>query len=159
MKKKLAALLLITMVAVQGMTAWAAPVAVPEDVRQISIELGMQYNMCPELIQALCFKESSFNPRAENGGCVGIMQVDPACHKGRMERLGVADLSDIRGNMLVAVDYLSELEAQYEDISIVLMIYNGDSSAADAAEGNADISDFACEVLMLSAELERENGK
>lgn len=159
MRKKLAALLLLTMIAAKEMTVWAAPIDVPEDVRRISAELGAQYNMCPELIQSACFKESSFNPYAENGGCIGIMQVNPDWHRDRMDRLGVMDLYDIRSNMMIGVDYLHELIVQYEDISVALMKYNGDSKAEDLISGSGDVSEYADEILRISAELERENGK
>lgn len=159
MRKRLAALLLIVLIATKETTVWAAPVDVPGDVWQISIELGAQYNICPEVIQAVCFKESSFDPRAENGGCIGIMQVNPSWHEDRMTRLGVADLYDIRSNMMVGVDYLQELIVTYEDISVALMKYNGDSRAEGLMNGSGDVSEYADEILRISAELERENGK
>ncbi len=159
MKKTFAALMASIFVLVPGQAVQAAPIQVPEDVRQLSVELGKEYNICPELIQAMCYKESGFDPYAENGGCVGIMQVNPGWHQDRMQRLGVTDLHDTAGNMAVGADYLSELAAEYEDISIVLMKYNGDSSAGDAMECTADISGYADEVLEISAQLERENGK
>lgn len=159
MRKKLAALLLIVLITTKETTVWAAPVDVPGDVWQISIELGTQYNICPEVIQAVCFKESSFDPRAENGGCIGIMQVNPDWHRDRMDRLGVTDLYDTRSNMLVGVDYLHELIVQYEDIGVVLMKYNGDSRAEGLMNGSEDVSEYADEILRISAELERENGK
>lgn len=141
------------------MIVWAAPIDVPEEVKRISIELGEQYNMCPEVIQATCFKESSFDPRAENGSCIGIMQVNPEWHVDRMARLGVLDLYDTRSCMLVGVDYLAELVSKYEDISVALMKYNGDSNADGLLAGNGDVSEYADKILCISAELERENGK
>ena len=159
MGKKLAALLLIVMIAAKETTVWAAPIDVPADVREISIDLGIQYNTCPEVIQATCFKESSFNPMAENGSCIGIMQVNPEWHAERMARLGVTDLYDTRSNMLVGVDYLHELILQYEDISVALMKYNGDSHAEGLMAGSEDVSEYADEILRISAELERANGK
>lgn len=159
LKKRLIAPLIATLVMVTGMTAQAASIRVPEDVKRFSVELGEQYGMCPELIQTMCFKESSFNPCVENGGCIGIMQVNPDWHRDRMDRLGVTDLYDTRSNMLVGVDYLSELVQEYEDIGIALMKYNGDSHADDAINCTADISVYADEILRISAELERENGK
>ena len=158
MKRKsllLPAVMLLTF----GMTARAAPVQVPEDVRQVSVELGERYGFCPELIQAVCFKESSFDPRAENGSHIGIMQVNPAWHADRMTRLGVTDLYDTRSCMLVGVDYLHELIQQYEDVSVALMKYNGDSRAEGLLDGSGDVSEYADEILRISAELERENGK
>ncbi len=140
-------------------TVQAKTIDVPQEVVEISEELGSQYNICPELIQAICWKESRFQADAECGGCVGIMQVSTKWHKDRMKRLGVTDLKNIRQNMTVAVDYLSELEETYEDIGVVLMIYNGDSSADDVMCYGSDISTYADEILSISAELERENGK
>lgn len=156
--KKLTALLMTTAVIWTSIPVQAS-VQVPEDVERLSIELGGQYNICPETIQAVCFKESSFDPRAENEGCIGIMQIDPKWHEDRMKRLGVTDLYDARQNMLTGVDYLHELLEEYEDISIALMKYNGDSRAAGVENGTEDISEYAESILMLSAELERENGK
>ena len=140
-------------------TVRAAPVQVPEDVRQLSVELGEQYNICPELIQAVCFKESGFDPLAENGGCIGMMQVDAMWRRDRMERLGVTDLYDTRQNMMTGVDLLHELSEEHEDISVVLMTYNGDSRAKGVESGAEDISEYADSILTLSEELERENGK
>ncbi len=135
-------------------------VEVPEDVQEISEELGARYNICPELIQAVCFKESGFQPNAVNGGCIGIMQVSEKWHKDRMEKLGVNSLADMKGNMAVGVDYLSELLKQYDDDpGAALMKYNGDSRLEKLITGTGDLSEYADEVLMLSAELERMNGK
>ncbi len=135
-------------------------VEVPEEVVAISEELGGEYGICPELIQAVCWQESRFQADAENGGCVGIMQVSPQWHRERMERLGVTDLTDPRQNMAVAVDYLAELAAEYEDVGAALMKYNGDRRLDELLEGGmADVSDYARAVLELSAELERRNGK
>lgn len=159
MKKKIAVVLALTIILANGPTAQAKTIDVPQEVVDISEELGNQYGICPELIQAICFKESGFQPDAENGGCVGIMQISPEWHKERMNRLGVLELKDAKGNMTVGVDYLADLVNKYEDIGIVLMVYNGDSGADDVMNGNADISDYAVSILEISAELERENGK
>lgn len=159
MKRMRIILLITVMLLIPSRVVQAAPAQVPEDVRQLSVELGEQYGICPELIQAMCFKESSFNPRAENDGCIGIMQVNPIWHKDRMERLGVTDLYDTRQNMMTGVDYLHELSEEHEDISIALMTYNGDSRVKSVENGTSDISDYVDSILTISAELERENGK
>ena len=158
MRKRLVVLLMVVFL-ITEQNVQAAPIRVPEDVKQISEEIGTQYNMCPETIQAACFKESSFDSQAENGDCIGIMQVNSVWHVDRMEKLGVTDLYDIRSNMLVGVDYLYELIEQYEDISVALMKYNGDSRAEGLMDGSETVSEYADEILRISAELERENGK
>lgn len=158
-KKIILFLLALTIAEEDGMTAQAKTVDVPPEVVEISEELGAQYDICPELIQAICFKESSFQPDAESGGCVGMMQISPEWHKERMDRLGVLELKDTKGNMTVGVDYLAELIRQYEDVGVVLMMYNGDSNAEDVLVGSEEVSSYADEILSISAELEREHGK
>lgn len=152
-------MLALTMIVGSGITVSAEEIDVPQEVVEISEELGAQYNICPELIQAICYKESRFRPDVESGGCVGIMQISPKWHKDRMDRLGVTDLKDIGENMKVATDYLSELSESYEDVGVVLMIYNGDSSVQDVICGADRVLEYAEEILAISEELERKNGK
>lgn len=135
------------------------PAEVPEEVIAISEELGAQYNICPELLQAVAFCESSYRADAVNGDCIGIMQISEKWHKNRMKRLGVTNLLDIRQNMTVAADYLAELAEKYEDVAVVLMVYNGDSDANEVLEGTGEISGYAEKVLELSAALEELHGK
>ena len=139
-------------------TAQAKTIEVPQEVIEISEQLGGQYNICPELIQAICWRESRFTADAEGGGCVGIMQVSPRWQKGRMERLGVTDLTDVEQNMTVSVDYLAELSEDGEDIAKVLMQYHGESDIEERLE-RGEVSDYVSSILRLSEELERENGK
>lgn len=129
-------------------------VEVPEAVIELSEEIGERYCICPELLQAMAWRESRFNPEAVNGSCIGIMQVSERWHRDRMERLGVTDLTDMRQNMLVATDYLAELAKKHGDLDIVLMVYNGDSRA-----GTGIVSEYAESIMALSAELEQLNGK
>lgn len=133
-------------------------IEVPEEVREVSEELGNNYNICPEVIQAICWQESRFKSDAESGGCVGIMQVAPKWHKDRMERLGVTDLKDIRQNMTVAVDYLSELLKDEEDMEEALMRYHGKSKISEKLN-SGKMSAYVESILTLSAELEERSGK
>lgn len=133
-------------------------VEVPQEVAGISQELGQQYGICPETIQAICWVESRFSPDAENDGCLGIMQVSERWHRDRMERLGVTDLTDTEGCMRVAVDYLSELVEDGEDMERALMRYHGESRIMERlSEG--ELSAYVDQVLAVSAMLERRNGK
>lgn len=133
-------------------------VVVPEDVKEISVELGQAYNICPETIQAIGWWESRFQPDVENGGCVGIMQVCPKWHKDRMDRLGVTDLTDTRQNMAVAVDYLADLVQDEEDMEEALMRYHGESRIQERLDAG-EMSAYVEGILALSAELECRNGK
>lgn len=121
--------------------------------------IGAAYSLCPELLQAVAWKESSYDEGAENGGCIGLMQVSERWHRDRMARLQVTDLYDPESNMLVAADYLSELFGRYEDIGMVLMIYSGDSGAEKLALTGEGLSEYVEEVTEYASYLERQHGK
>lgn len=129
-----------------------------QDVEELSIRVGKEFCICPETLQAIAWQESRYQEEAEAGGCSGLMQISERWHRERMERLGVTDLHDPEGNMRVAADYLAELAARYEDIGMVLMIYNGDSQAAEYGE-TGELSDYAAAILEKSYQLEQEHGK
>lgn len=121
-------------------------------------EISADYGICPELIMAIIESESSGKADAVNGICVGLMQINAPFHRDRMVRLGVTDLYEPEENILVGVDYLMELAAEYEDISLVLDIYNGNSKAFANYE-NGILSDYAKGILERAEELERIHGK
>ena len=130
-------------------TESAEVIALTEEVAEI-------YSICPELLQAMAFFESNNQPRVVSaGGDIGLMQVNPRWHQERMDRLGVTDLTDGRGCIMVGADYLHELFQEYEDPALVLMCYNmGTSNAIKEFERGA-ISNYAKEILQLSQQLER----
>ena len=150
----IAAALLISLLGA-GVRAQAEECVVPDHILEISNEIGKEYNICPELLQSIAFQESRFQADAQNGGCTGLMQVNPAWHEDRMRELGVTDLYDPEQNMEVAADYLQELFGRYEDVRTVLMVYHGEAGAVDKAEA----SQYADEILERSAALERLHGK
>lgn len=107
---------------------------------------------------AIIEKESSGQADAVNGDCKGLMQVSERWHTDRMERLGVTDLYDPYGNIIIGVDYLAELATEYEDIALVLDIYSGNSKAFQNYE-HGIVSIYAKEILERTAELERLHEK
>ena len=129
------------------------------EVEELSILAGEEFGVCPELLQAVAWKESGYREDAENDGCIGLMQVGRRWHQERMERLEVTDLYDPQGNMRVAADYLAELFERFEDAGRVLMVYNGDSSAWGYQRTGDDLSDYARSILEKAAGLERAHGK
>lgn len=130
-----------------------------EDVQGYCAEIGELYGICPELLMSIAEHESGGNQYAENGSCKGLCQVSVKWHADRMEKLGVTDIYDEYSNILVAADYIAELREDYEDVAILLMVYNGDSNANKAMNGNSDISYYATSILERSAELERLKNK
>lgn len=122
------------------------------------VKYGEEYGICPELLMAIIERESGGQSDAENGGCYGLMQISVKWHSDRMELLGVTDIFDERGNILVGTDYLAELFEKYHEAATVLMVYHGEKNAVEKAE-LGEISSYAMEILGRSAELERIHGK
>lgn len=121
-------------------------------------EYGEMYDICPELLMAMIEVESSGNPKAENGDCKGLMQISERWHTARMAEIGADDIWSETDNIHIGANYLHELFNRYEDVALVLMVYNGESDAVEKAE-NGYISDYARKILDRSAELERWKGK
>ena len=118
-------------------------------------QYGDEYDFRPELLIAIIEAESSGNPNATNGDCLGLMQVSAKWHTDRMEKLDVSDLYDEGGNILVATDYLYELFMKYSDVGMMLLVYNGDSSAKDYWNGNGELSAYAKKIINRTEELEK----
>ena len=132
----------------------------PIEVQFACDRYGEEYNICPELLEAICWKESRFDENAVDStkSCFGLMQIRAASHKDRIQRLEVNDLYDIEGNIHVGADYLADLFETYEDAGLVLMIYHGEKNAVKKAE-RGQISQYAKDILEKSEELERVHGK
>ena len=131
---------------------------IAEEYQNYCVEIGNMYGICPELLMAMIESESSGNPNAQNGSCKGLMQVSGKWHKDRMEKLGVVNICDPYGNILVATDYLMELAEKYEDLGLVLDLYNGNSKAMQNAE-HGKLSEYASKILYRAEMLERIHGK
>lgn len=86
------------------------------------------------------------------------MQVNPRWQQERMDRLGVSDLTDGYGNILVGTDYLMELCRKYGDISIALTAYNKGEEAADGTISPWE-DEYSRKILELSEKLERMHFK
>lgn len=130
----------------------------PLEVQIACNKYGAQYNVCPELLEAICYHESRYTPDISNGTCRGIMQINEPYHKERMERLGVTDIYDLEGNILVGADYLAELFAEYNDVGIVMGLYHGEKNAIEKGK-SGNLSNYTKEILELSEHLERLHGK
>lgn len=160
MKKLLAIALAASLVLSQPVMAKEEinPTHISVEAQVSCYEYGEMYNICPELLMAMIEAESSGNPKAENGDCKGLMQISEKWHTGRMEDIGADDIWNETDNIHVGANYLYELFNRYEDVALVLMVYNGESNAVEKAE-NGYISDYARKILDRSAELERWKGK
>lgn len=161
MRKMLIAVILVILI-LCGCTAVAlASSSHQNDWEEYIEQICEERHICPELVEAIIEQESSWDPSAVNGTCVGLMQIDQVYHRTRMRDLGVSDLSDPYENILVGVDILSDLFARYQDPAAVLMFYNaGYSDRCGLGAYNAGhCSVYAAQVLERAAELERLHGK
>lgn len=109
-------------------------------------------NVDPDLIRAMIWHESRFQPNVHNGRCVGLMQVSTKWHADRAEKLGVTDFYDPYSNILLGVDYIDEVIADCGDVGLALMIYNGDSRAYDLYSVG-ELSSYADGILTMMREL------
>lgn len=129
-------------------------IEVPEYIIRITEEVGQAYSISPELLQAIAWRESRFDPDAVNAACTcfGLMQVSTKWHG---HRLGHGeDIMDPAVNIRVAAEYLVELFERYKDPALVLMIYNGDSRWKDYAAGRCSASGYAVEIMDMAEELD-----
>jgi hypothetical protein len=104
-------------------------------------------NVEPELIRSMVQQESRYNPKATNGSCQGLMQISTRWHKDRATRLGVTDFYDPYSNILLGVDYISELLTKYKDPRLALMLYSMKHKDALELYSNGKISTYATTVL------------
>lgn len=133
---------------------------IPTEITQYAEIIGNEFNICPELLEAIAFYESSYDPTVTNGNCKGLMQVNPTVHRLRFEEAGWAtsDWDNAYINMYIAADYLSELFEKYEDVGIVLGVYHGESNAVENGK-TGNLSSYTKKILKRSEELERAHGK
>jgi soluble lytic murein transglycosylase-like protein len=101
----------------------------------------------PELIMSVIYHESRYDPKAKNGKCIGLMQVSTYWHQARAEKLGVTDFYDPHSNILLGVDYLSELLKDSKDIRLALMYYSMKHIDALEMYKRGEISVYAKSVL------------
>lgn len=102
-------------------------VPLSEDLQLHIIETAEAHGIDPEIVFAMAYVESSFKTDCvgDSGDSLGLMQVQPYWHSGRMQRLGCTDLLDPFQNVTVAVDYLSEMLNRHDgDIAKALVSYN-----------------------------------
>lgn len=162
--KKLKALLIVTVCTVFMMfpamevNAQSSEQILSDEIIGYCEDVGQEYGICSELLQAIIEKESMGKADAENNGCIGLMQINEKYHKDRMKHLMVTDLYDPYSNILVGADYIMELADKYGDVALVLMVFHGEKDALEKNEQGI-ISNYAKKILERSEFLEREHGK
>ena len=122
-------------------------------------EICEEYCICPELVLAMIETESGGRAGViSKSGAVGLMQIVPKWHTDRMERLGVTNIYDPYSNILVGVDYISELASKYNEVPVVLMCYNeGEYGTAIERAERGEFSEYAKKIMARAEKLEEAN--
>lgn len=159
-KRILSASLIFIMLVFTKQPVMAVEKLTEDEVYTMAEEIGAMYNISPDFLTAVAFKESSFRPTVTNGNCVGLCQVNPNCHGDRMKKLGLTreDLFTAYGNLLCSADYFAELFEKYGEASLALDKYNGNSKA-QAIYDSGKLSKYARGVLDYAYDLEERKGK
>lgn len=113
-------------------------------------------NVDPRMVESIIFHESRFVPYVTNGPHIGLMQINQSWHEDRMKRLGVSDLFDPYSNLLVGIDYLSELIERYESEELALMMYSTNNTVALRMFEQGKINNYV--ELVLKRARSNDNG-
>ena len=132
-------------------------VNVPEAVHFECEAAGRAFDVCPEILEALAWKESRFTVDARNGSCIGLMQMNEQVHGDRLALYG-QDYYSIHSQVWAAASLLRDIaldnstEGEPADIAYCLAVYHGE----DCPES---VSRYTETILEIAASLERVHGK
>lgn len=114
-------------------------------------------NFYPDLdaryVKAIIYHESRYSPNVVNAktGVKGLMQISPKWHTQRAKNLGVEDLLDPYGNILVGCDILNEL-TQKHSFNYALNFFAGGYPYANRYKGST--SPYVESLIRIIAEME-----
>lgn len=123
-------------------------VPLSEELQLHIISEAEAHGIDPAIVFAMAWLESSYNPEnvGDSGASIGLLQIQPRWHSGRMEKLGCSDLFDPFQNVTVGVDYLDELMGRYGEIGAALTGYN-------RGHYSGTVTDYAWAVMNKAEEL------
>lgn len=112
-------------------------------------QVATSYDISPEIIKAVIQVESEWNPNAvsSDGTHVGLMQISTKWQKKRANELGVKNMMDPYGNILIGTSYLADTFEETGDIAWALMIYNEGYVSAYQKHTSGIVSSYAMEVM------------
>ena len=89
---------------------------IPTEIREYCEHIGYEFDICPEILEALAYRESRFYPDVTNGNHYGLMQVNVVTHKDRIEKYGwdAADMFDpektLSWQQIIFLSYMRHME-------------------------------------------------
>ena len=110
-----------------GLQPLLAPTTSQNVVRQHIQQAAARYNVSSNLVDAVAWQESRYNPRARStAGAIGVMQLMP----GTARQLGVRNPHDVGQNVSGGTAYLREqLERFGNNVPLALAAYNAGPGA------------------------------
>lgn len=136
---------------------------IPSEIKEYCEQIGRNFDICPEILEAIAWHESRFIPTVKNKNCWGLCQVNVKIHQDRIEECGYTeeDMLEAYPNIFVAADYLSDLYETYGDENpIVLSLYSGAGwKAVERYKEYGFLEKYVEDILSRSADYERLHGK
>lgn len=124
-----------------------------DDTQQMIVDKCKHFNIDFAFTMAVIDKESSFDPNADSGSSVGLMQINRINHEWLSEEVGFTDFWDPEQNVTAGLYMLCDLFEKYEDPALVLMAYNmGETGAKRFWDKGIYTSDYA-EAVLQQAEI------
>ena len=131
------------------LNAQSFPTAIPSHIASYILEAASQFNVDPNLVAAMAFKESRFNPTAVSWrGAQGILQLMPKTAKS----LGVTDSFDAKQNILGGTKYISQLLKRFNgNVEMAVAAYNAgpERVAKEGPHATAEATDYVKVVTSL----------
>lgn len=131
------------------------PFSIRDRIDSYIYEISNKYNFDRFIIHSVIWHESRYDVKARNTIHLGLMQISTKWHSERAATLGVYDFYDPYGNILLGVDYLSELYETTGDMALTLMLYNMGHTRAKELYDRGEISYYARSVLARADELRK----
>lgn len=136
-------------------------IVIPIEIEEACEYYGKKYNICPEILESMCWVESNCIPSIQSPDkeCKGLMQIKPSSHSDRMNRLNAKNVFGIWDNIEIGTDYLYELLNGGDEIAVALAQYNGQSESKIERTRKGEYTGYVKKVLDISQALERVHRK
>lgn len=116
-------------------------------------QYGAEYCIAPELLAAIAWYESGFDPGARNGSHRGLFQLSTKWCADAFAAVQARDWHDPADNTRTACEVLVGKFEKYEEAAVVLHSFHGESVI------DKDPSAYATKILDLAERYERYRGK
>lgn len=100
------------------------------DLQKKAQEFCGDYGVPYEIALAVIYQESRFDENADNGSCVGLMQVNRINSQWLNDEIGITDLTDTEQNLQAGIWMLGSLFEKYGEWNMALTAYNNGETGA-----------------------------